>query len=241
LGTLAKNARIVGGEITNTNSYPFLASFTYSQSNQVFCIGGIITNKHILTAAHCLFNEPRTFRRIKIKTGINSTNSNGRVLHEIAKVVFHPKYDILKYRERIKPYDLAVVKVKVAIVLNEFQNMIELPNTNIYDAAGYIVGWSSRTQITDLSSEQSLRKVNVIIYSKENCANAYQIKLYIGQFCIRKEANEGPSVGDSGGPLVMNGKIVGVASIILPYRDNLPIVYTSIYQYLGFIYEALAA
>ena len=44
--------RIVGGSVTSVNEYPWQAAITTASGAQ-YCGGSLITNKHILTAAHC--------------------------------------------------------------------------------------------------------------------------------------------------------------------------------------------
>lgn len=46
--------RILGGEETNLNEFPWMALLRYdSPSNEFKCGGSLITNFYVLTAAHC--------------------------------------------------------------------------------------------------------------------------------------------------------------------------------------------
>ena len=45
--------------------------------------------------------------------------------------------------------------------------------------------------------------------------------------------------GDSGGPLAVDGKVVGIASFVIPCGKGMPDVYTRVYSYLDFIKEAM--
>jgi secreted trypsin-like serine protease len=108
---LGKEERIVGGGNVNIRSYPFLASLRYLSNNIIFCGGSIISNKHILTAAHCLYYESRDFNRIRIYTGITATRSTEGQVHKIAHVFFHPWFTAQLSYNGIYLNDIAIVMV----------------------------------------------------------------------------------------------------------------------------------
>ena len=49
-----KSCRIVGGSETEPNEFPWVVGLTDRRLRQPFCGGALISNKHVLTAAHCL-------------------------------------------------------------------------------------------------------------------------------------------------------------------------------------------
>ena len=53
-----KQVRIVGGEEAKRNSIPWQVSLRYKQERMAFCGGSIISPDKIVTAAHCVMDEP---------------------------------------------------------------------------------------------------------------------------------------------------------------------------------------
>lgn len=58
-GIANKQKRIVGGQETEVNMYPWMALLTYS--NRFYCGASLINDRYVMTAAHCVsgFNKDR--------------------------------------------------------------------------------------------------------------------------------------------------------------------------------------
>jgi secreted trypsin-like serine protease len=46
--------KIVGGYPADKDKWPWMAAIVYSDTNRQFCGGVLITDRHVLTAAHCV-------------------------------------------------------------------------------------------------------------------------------------------------------------------------------------------
>jgi secreted trypsin-like serine protease len=59
--------RIVNGEETPINKYPWMAAIMYIDEDgdlSQFCGGSIISDRYVLTAAHCIYPEDETYVRL---------------------------------------------------------------------------------------------------------------------------------------------------------------------------------
>lgn len=50
---LARRSRIVGGEEAKQAEFPWLAAL--SRRGKFYCGGALVSRKHVLTAAHCMY------------------------------------------------------------------------------------------------------------------------------------------------------------------------------------------
>merc|ERR1712106_627440 len=56
-GLAQRNTRIVGGEQTEVNEYPWQVGIVDKGSSSVWCGASLISNQWILTAAHCTYGK----------------------------------------------------------------------------------------------------------------------------------------------------------------------------------------
>lgn len=83
------NSRIVGGTDAPPAQYPYQASLR-TPANSHFCGGSIISNRWILTAAHCVYGQ--TPNSMMAVVGTNYLNSGGTA-YGIAFIQSHEGYD----------------------------------------------------------------------------------------------------------------------------------------------------
>jgi secreted trypsin-like serine protease len=68
-GVRGREQKIVGGSETLPNELPWVAGLF--KQNKLYCGASIVTNKFLLTAAHCVSNfEPREIRVRFLKIGV---------------------------------------------------------------------------------------------------------------------------------------------------------------------------
>ena len=56
-GLAKRSKRIVGGEQTEVNEYPWMVGLVNKGQREVFCGASLISNQWILSAAHCFHEE----------------------------------------------------------------------------------------------------------------------------------------------------------------------------------------
>ncbi|XP_011495594.1 PREDICTED: chymotrypsin-1-like [Ceratosolen solmsi marchali] len=86
-----RKAKIIGGVITDITEFPF-AIIIRNPDNRVRCGGAIISNKHILTAAHCV-EDSSVRSKLKIVTGTTTLSGSHKSVK--GNIVFN------KYQNKI--------------------------------------------------------------------------------------------------------------------------------------------
>jgi secreted trypsin-like serine protease len=82
--------KIVGGENADIKDFPYSVSIAMLNFKSHFCGGTIISNWHILTAAHCVVG--RNASLIRIYTGNSNLENSNEQSYGILSIIIHPKY-----------------------------------------------------------------------------------------------------------------------------------------------------
>ncbi|XP_058807348.1 chymotrypsin-1-like [Phymastichus coffea] len=227
--------RILNGHAANIEDFPYQASIR--RENIHICGGSIISERHVLTAGHCVYNEFPPYFWLRVITG-TSYRFEGGTVHEIADIIVHPEYFTDDNRAM---NDVAVITLKDIIVFNEWQQKISLP-THKFTAGQRVnlTGWGRVQQMPPIRPQQ-LQKLETELISLEECQQLMidpeQTKLDRRDTCTIVIKNTGMCLGDSGGPLAVNGELVGIVS----WTDGdycaggHPDVYVNVYTFKNFI------
>jgi secreted trypsin-like serine protease len=111
--SFGKRIKIIGGKDAEIKEFPHQVSLRYIDGNKHFCGGSIITNQHILTAAHCVKNLWPPYSNVKIHTGTSFSNSIIGCKYKILLVHIHPGYT--GQNETSFHNDIAVITVCLII------------------------------------------------------------------------------------------------------------------------------
>ncbi|XP_065338022.1 trypsin-1-like [Cloeon dipterum] len=223
--------KIVGGSPAALGEIPWQVSLQYD-IGFAFCGGSIISDRWILTAAHCSINLSPSEVRIIVGT---LEKDNPGAVHEVANITISPNFNYFT-----RAGDIALWQTTVPIVFNANTSAAAL--SSVTPATGELTttsGWGDTTE--GGSASDVLLKVDVPIFDYDQC-NATYVDfggVPSDQICAGVlEGGIDSCQGDSGGPLFLagGGAVVGVASwgngCANPF---FPGVYTDVAQHLDWI------
>ncbi|KAH9641867.1 hypothetical protein HF086_011617 [Spodoptera exigua] len=220
--TKGEGGKIVGGNDTTIQTYPYQAYLLlYDGRDYYQCGGSIISRYYIVTAAHCLARIQRIYVRI------GSTNSNsGGLEYETAVFNSHPLYD-----DVTSDYDVGIVTVAQGMSLDG-------TNARTIDLVGYgsdvtdgetvvVTGWGATSE--GGSTSETLMVTSVPAVERTRC-NEILGGITTRMICAGfTEGGRDTCQGDSGGPAVTGNSLAGVTSFGYGCaRPNSPGVYTRI-------------
>lgn len=140
-----RRKRIVGGEDAVEHSWPFLVSVRVKRNkSEHHCGGTLITDQHVLTAAHCVLlylkmlnhfklNVSQLGSLIEVQVGLNEHERDPKYLtkdhvYDVEYVDIHEKFG---YTTDSFYNDIAIIKLKRKVNLNRPEvNVACLPNLN---------------------------------------------------------------------------------------------------------------
>lgn len=184
---------------------------TYAPNN---CGGTLITNCHVLTAAHCIGRYGANDACLVNARAPYTTNNNNapKWKSEIAWEKAHPSY-----RSGQKPYDVGIIKLKNCVPSNM---QSQLPPATIADSrpsdnTPTVVGGFGRTNPTLSAKPSTMMAVQIQKIPSSQCSSAYPGQIDQTQFCSGVMSGGKDSCqGDSGGGLYIAStkQLCGVVS-----------------------------
>ncbi|KAK9694490.1 Trypsin [Popillia japonica] len=200
------DGRIVGGEATTIEQHPYQISVQILGSH--WCGGSIISDRYIVSAAHC-FAYPTSW--YSIRAGSSLHNSGGQVI-AASSITNHPNYN-----PSTADNDISIVFLASALTFGSGVATIPLPAQNEYVAEGslaVVTGWGNLQE--GGSAPIQLQVVGVPIVSNARCAALYSVlgwDVSDNMLCAGyDEGGKDACQGDSGGPLAINGTLIGIVS-----------------------------
>jgi secreted trypsin-like serine protease len=250
-------SRIVNGEAAVPNSWPWqllLVDFSLTGVPLSYCGASLITPRHVLTAAHCVFGwSPRyvgVFPRLH-GFNISSWNMNDASIAE--RIYVHESYDDATLND-----DVAVIKLRTPISTDERVSLVCLAPSSMGDQdlkegePLVATGWGAmefvnRTRPTQLQQVrlQYVPQVHPLCTPLVGSADSARP----GQMCAGFPPRA-VCFGDSGGPLVRsivhsNGKTywqqVGIMSGTVDCGNEAPFpdVYARVSYYNSWILDKI--
>jgi secreted trypsin-like serine protease len=204
---------ILGGSISKTNDWPWLAALIVLKSNQYFCCGSIISKNHILTAAHCIQPKGNSSNHLKASDIIASLGRHNLKVplerdaqnFDPTKIHIHPDWNIDSERY---DSDIAILYSEISIRFrngkispvciwqgtNQIEDDIELTAVGWGKSITYI---SNVEPHSDEPIQVQIKTVDKItcLQNDSRIADLSSKKLFCATGVV---SGSGPCTGDSG-------------------------------------------
>ncbi|KAL5291022.1 hypothetical protein ACFFRR_010435 [Megaselia abdita] len=233
--------RITQGELAEPGQFPYQVGLSlHIKDKRAWCGGSLISNRHIITAAHCTDSAD----------GVDVTIGTNDIKDPERQVIYVSKANIKVHEKWIAALiknDIAIITLPAPIRFNKYIQPVALPKkSNTYSSydgqEGFASGWGKisdkETSVTDL-----LRFIEAPIMGNSACSRYYGGNVGKNQICIRtKGTHKSTCNGDSGGPLVVHDLkegpvLVGLTSFgtSIGCESGFPGVFTRITSFLDWI------
>ncbi|XP_023167155.1 brachyurin [Drosophila hydei] len=234
--------RITKGQNAARNQFPYQAGLLlYVNGGAAWCGGTVISNRHIITAAHC---TDSLTTGVDVYLGAWDRTNSKEVGQQI--IFVETKYVIVheNWQSDTITNDISIIKLPVEIEFNEYIQPAKLPvksgQYSTYAGEQAVAsGWGKTTDqataVTDI-----LQYITVPIMNNSGCSPWFVGAVSATNICIKTTGGTSTCNGDSGGPLVLadgSNTLIGATSfgIALGCEVGWPGVFTRITSYLDWI------
>ncbi|XP_017770207.1 PREDICTED: chymotrypsin-1-like [Nicrophorus vespilloides] len=198
--------RIVNGSDAHKGEFPYIVSL--QRRGRHICAGSILDEKHILTAAHCVYRKPPSGFTIQYGTIWLGTIKN---IIDVEDIIVHEDYDPYNGHKN----DIAILKLEDAIEFSDDVQPTVLPKAfqEVHpESESVLAGWGYEK--SGGRAQRYLQRVNLVVFSNDECEDlncCYADRAY--HLCSGVHGGgKGQCSGDSGGPLYSNDVQVGIVS-----------------------------
>ncbi|XP_022659287.1 trypsin-1-like [Varroa destructor] len=237
---VSTTSRIVGGEQVHGDNWSWTVALMRPADGgmEQFCGATLISDQHMITAAHCIANMKPYAMTARIGY-TNLDEADGSQDLRIGTAKLHPHYNSSNYYA-----DIAILKLQQPVQFSTRLQPCCLPDAR--DNTGRIaiaVGWGS----TAFGGPQTnvLQQVTLPIWSNQECQDKINIAVFDEMLCAGRKDEGGHDAcqGDSGGPLLVRNSeqrwsLEGIISFGFKCaQKGVPGVYTRVSKFSDWIID----
>ncbi|KAK7070345.1 Tryptase gamma [Halocaridina rubra] len=241
--------RITFGQVAGNQEFPWQVAMTVR--GKFHCGGSLISDSHVLTAAHCVLPFENSLSLIHLSLGdwdLKKTNDGSSIHAKVSSAVIHPEFSYQTLQN-----DIAILKLTQKVTFTDRIRPICLPNSefDLKEEEVIVTGWG-KNEASKLQSKLHLLTAKVV--STHQCDRRWSTqgasKGFIVNSMMCMDATNGDSCnGDSGGPSVYehpsgSGNYVQVGIVSFGSSScnepDLPGVYTKVSYYQKWISKKLS-
>ncbi|XP_065342193.1 brachyurin-like [Cloeon dipterum] len=197
------SAFIINGRTTKRGEFPHQVAIYMDEEH--FCGGSLISNTHVLTAAHCV----ATYKSFELIFGAsNRDGSDSGVVRMKAKnKIQHPSYSTFSLVNDIALLVLPKpVKFTSAIKKISLASPTQTKNLLQKGALMTVAGWG-KTSDAEETIGDVLLSATLRVLSSQECNRIYGYENYMptaqSSICVIGNKQSATCQGDSGGPVIM--------------------------------------
>lgn len=163
-------SKSLDGIAANPNEWPWVAALIRRSLQSIFCGGVLITDRHVLTAAHCTYKYKKDEITVRLGEYDSKRQYETRARDlSIVEIRQHEDFD-----ENTYDNDIALLKIQ-PVIFNSYIWPVCLPPNNIgetfalHDAV--VIGWGSTC--FGCQNSDILLEVSVPIWSSKACQSVF--------------------------------------------------------------------
>ncbi|KAJ8668285.1 hypothetical protein QAD02_009948 [Eretmocerus hayati] len=251
-GTMAQDEirrypRLTSTDQARPGQFPYTVSIQFYEMHN--CGGALISDRHVLTAAHCVHNETEEDylpNELSVVVGsTNLTNPNVGTVMDVEYIGYHPAFTFNNVFPQTATNDIAVLRLVGSIPDQNTIKPVALPSSMYeeYDGASHMVVTGFGADSNEGSPSPYMRMMIVLQVDSQSCQRVYDRVLDASHLCVLSVEGFDACPGDSGGPLVLRrkGSIVGVLSEgpSAGCGTGIPNIVTKVSHYLDFIHDEM--